>query len=256
MSVYQSYCVLRPARTINELETLFRLRYQGYLNSDCATLVHQNPVGFEIDEYDPNAQHLGLFQVMGKKQVAIGYMRQVQAAKSDFSPWVHELAKAYPAAAASIHRDINHELPLLACCQNVTEIEQFYQTMTAGGARFAEASRFVFAPHIRAAGYARFVVEGSAAFVFDHYNYDYSIIACHPHHAPFYESYGFFKLLDGEANDYNGLKASILVLDRNDLSGDKGERIRQMGKVCRHTNEIYLLPNQKNVFYLEEVVAA
>ncbi|HMQ46235.1 MAG TPA: hypothetical protein PKA00_02305 [Saprospiraceae bacterium] len=256
MSVYQSYCVLRPARTMDEIKTLFHLRYQGYLNSDCAALVRQNPLGFEIDEYDPYAQHLGLFQVVGKKQVAIGYMRQVQATKTDYAPMIQELANAYPGAATRLHLEVQHELPLLACCQNIAEVEHFYQVMTARGARFAEASRFVFAPHIRAAGYARFVVEGSAAFVFDHYGYDYSIIACHPHHAPFYESYGFFKLLDGNANDYNGLKASILVLDNKDLSGEKGERIRQMGRVCQNMNELYLLPNQKNIFYPEQVIAA
>ena len=78
MSTSIQYLSVRPARTARELKGLFQLRYEGYLDSHCASLVEEAPHGFTFEAYDWNALHMGLFQEGHYGSRPLGYMRLVQ----------------------------------------------------------------------------------------------------------------------------------------------------------------------------------
>lgn len=77
MSITPQRLAFRPALNVKELESLFRLRYQGYLESQCASLVTDNQHGFELDVYDHYAHHIGLFQEGYFGAHPIDYLRLV-----------------------------------------------------------------------------------------------------------------------------------------------------------------------------------
>lgn len=245
MSIQHTHFVLREARDVSELVSLFHLRYQGYLESSCASLVRQNPHGLEFDSYDWNAYHLGLFQEGRYGAKPIGYMRLVQGVSSAMAPMVSALAAKFPGLAPPPPPPEGAPLPMIASCPKKGWLLWEYRRREALGQKMIEGSRFVFSADIRAAGYARFVFEGSMVNTFYRYGCDYALLACHPRHAPFYLRYGFTQLLDGSENDYKGLSASILGLERGGISPERSGQIEAMASLCRPNGAIYLLPGNR-----------
>ena len=256
MSILHSHLVFREARTTSELASLFRLRYYGYLKSSCATLVHQNEYGLEFDSYDWYAYHLGLFQEGPYGAQPIGYMRLVQDKPSRMAYLVSRLAGCFselpmpPSSAAAA------PLPMIGSCPEKGSLLGWYRSKEQLGQRVVEGSRFVFSPDIRAAGYARFVFECTLASTFYQYSYDYALLACHPRHAPFYLRYGFQQLLDGGANNYRGLSASVLGIHKGGIVPKRAAGIEVMARQYKANGGIYLLPGNPTVAKPVSKVAA
>lgn len=247
MSIQHAHFSLREARTVSELESLFRLRYQGYLQSSCAALVHQSGHGLEFDSYDWHAYHLGLFQEGQYGGQPIGYMRLVQETPSRMAPLTSRLAAKFPALLPPPPR-ADAPLPMMASCPQKEYMLELYHSRRARGQKIIEGSRFVFSPEVRAAGYARFVFEGALASIFYRYGYDYAMLACHPRHAPFYVRYGFRQLLDGRENDYQGLSASILGISFDEIASGRAARIETAGKQMKAKGALFLLADNAPAF--------
>ena len=245
MSIQHTHFVFREARTASELESLFQLRYQGYLKSSCASLVHQNEYGLEFDSYDWHAFHLGLFQEGQYGAQPVGYMRLVQDKPSPMASLVSKLAGQFPELPPPPAADA--PLPMIGSCPQKDWLLGWYRSRTQLGQRVVEGSRFVFSPEIRASGYARFVFEGALASTFYRYGYDYALLACHPRHSSFYLQYGFQQLLDGNSNNYKGLSASILGMTKGEIARKRAAGIEAMARQGKSDGSIYMLPDNSTV---------
>lgn len=248
MSIQTTHFVFREAKNIRELEALFRLRYQGYINSGCASLVHQNGQGLEFDAYDWNSFHLGLFQQGDFGSHPIGYARLVQTTPSTMAGMVSQLATRFDNLEMPAPPSPDAPLPFMANCPKAGGINGLFEMLKKEDARLVEGSRFVFSPDIRSAGYARFAFEAATAKAFFRYDFDFAFLAVHPRHAPFYGQYGFKEVVNGEENDYLGLKASVLALENGKIDPRRAARIESMGKAARQSGAIYLFPDNKQVF--------
>ena len=247
MSIQLTHFVFREAKSTSELEALFRLRYQGYLKSNCASLVQQNENGLEFDSYDWQSYHLGLFQEGQFGAKPIGYMRLVQDSPTSMAPLVSKLAARFPKMVPPPPPSADAPLPMIASCPKKEWLQRVYQSKTLFGQKVAEASRFVFSPDVRAAGYARFVIEGTLANLFFRYGFDYVLVACHPRHAPIYTQYGFQQLMDGRKNDYKGLSASILGVSSKEVGGKRAAQVQSMARQIKSQDALHLLPNSQKV---------
>lgn len=245
MSILHTHFAFREARTVSELQSLFHLRYQGYLDSSCAALVRQNPHGLEFDSYDWHACHLGLFQEGHYGARPVGYMRLVQDSPGRMAPLVSRLAARFPGLAPPPPPPDDAPLPMIAGCPEKKWLQELYCSKKALGRRVVEGSRFVFSPDVRAAGYARFVFECTLASTFYRYAYDFALLACHPRHAPFYLRYGFQQLLDGGSNDYKGLSASVLGLAGGKIAPGRAARIKAIAGQAGADGAFYLLPDRE-----------
>ena len=245
MSIQPSRFVFREAQDVTELESLFRLRYQGYLNSSCSSLVRPNEYGLEFDGYDWYAHHLGLFQEGQYGASPLGYMRLVQDKPAPMAPLVSRLAAQFHDLAPPSAPPASAPLPVIASCPQKERLLSLYRSKIAIGQSIAEGSRFVFSPEARAAGFARFVFECTLASAFFRYGYDYALLACHPRHAPFYLQYGFKQLLGGGRNDYRGLSASVLGIGSGEIASRRAAHIKAMAGQCRANGAFYLLPNNR-----------
>jgi N-acyl-L-homoserine lactone synthetase len=243
MSITPQRLAFRPARNVKELESLFRLRYQGYLESQCASLVTDNQHGFELDVYDHYAHHIGLFQEGRFGSHPIGCLRLVQEHRTPFSDLVDAIAKNY-----NIPCRLPQEgpgLPLLHNCPEKEAIGEHMNLLRPEHNGIVEASRFVFAPEARSGGYTKFFVEAAIARMLYHHRFSGIMLACHPRHAALYRRYGFKQIVDGNQNDYNGLAASILSLRIPDIRPALQSKIQSMGLAQQRHGGLLLHPETK-----------
>ena len=56
--------IFRQAKNLHELKALLKLRYQGYLQSVCASLIQPNRYQIDLDVYDLRALHFGIFRFL------------------------------------------------------------------------------------------------------------------------------------------------------------------------------------------------
>lgn len=243
MSITPQRLAFRPARNTKELESLFRLRYQGYLESQCASLVTDNQHGFELDVYDQYAHHIGLFQEGAFGAHPIGYLRLVQEHESPHAHQVEALADQYGFDRPSTHEGPG--LPLLSNCPEKEVIGSHMDLLRPEKNGIVEASRFVFAPEARSGGYTKFFVEAAIARMLYHHRYSGIMLACHPRHSALYRRYGFQQIVDGHKNDYNGLAASILSLCIPDIRPALQSKIEAMGHLQRQHGSLLLNPETK-----------
>lgn len=243
MSITPQRLVFRPARNTRELESLFRLRYQGYLESQCASLVTDNEHGFELDVYDLYAHHIGLFQESSFAAYPIGYLRLVQEHEGPYSGKIKALADTYNISYPCFREGPG--LPLLSNCPEKELIGAHMDRLRPEKNGIVEASRFVFAPEARSGGYTKFFVEAAIARMLYHHSYSGIMLACHPRHAALYCRYGFKQIVDGRKNDYNGLAASILSLRIPDIRPALQPGIAAIGQLQGQYDSLVLYPETK-----------
>lgn len=255
MSIPHNSLVFREPRNDQELAALFRLRYQGYLDSVCASLVKQNELGMEIDYCDFQSLHYGLFQEGRFGAHPIAYARFVKEEPSRQAKLVNELIQSTEGLEAPAMNGTGFKLPMISNCDDVEGVEQFLEAYRTRKETIIEASRFVFDPAVRSGGYTRFFVEASIAATCFQNSADIVGLACHPRHAAFYMRYGFKLLVDGNKNGYNGLKASIVTLSPEDIRPQKLNGIKQLGDMLNRHGVVYLPANHTPIKRLEKVAS-
>ena len=258
MSITPQRLAFRPARNAQELESLFRLRYTGYLESQCASLVTDNEHGFELDVYDRYAHHIGLFQEGNFGSHAIGYLRLVQEHEGPFTNLINKIIEKH--GLAPLGPKEGPGLPLLSNCPEKESISSHMDLLRPHKNGIVEASRFVFAPEARSGGYTKFFVEAAIARMLYYHRYSGIMLACHPRHAVLYMRYGFKQIVDGRKNDYNGLAASILSLQIPDIRSSLRSGIEAMGHVQQQAGSLVMHPDSKAwsapIPVREEILAA
>jgi len=242
MSIHYNTLAFREARNLSELAALFRLRYRGYLESSCSSLVKENKFGFEIESYDWQSLHFGLFKEGRTQSRPIAYARVVQEKLSRHAPMVSQLLTLTP--EMEVREPEHFSLPMLSSCDARSAIQSGLQQYRALNIPVVEASRLVFAPEARSGGSeARSFVEAAMAATFTLSDAGLIALACHPRHVPFYMRYGFKLMIDGRKNDYNGLKASIITLKKDEINPRRADGIMKLGNILKHTQAVYLPSN-------------
>lgn len=242
MSIHHSTLVIREPRTAMEMISLFKLRYRGYLESTCATLVNQNEIGMEVDAYDLKAIHFGLFQEGRFGSYPLAYLRVIQNEYSHHAPLVTQVIEQTEGLEVPTPIKEDCPLPMLANCAYVDEIRERLDQYKNGNeeTKMAEAGRLVCMPEVRANGFVPFFVDVCLAATIYKYNVDVLTLACHPRHTAFYMRYGFKLEINGKKNDYQGLEASIVALKRDGIRRQKLETIKQLANVIQQKGVVYL----------------
>ncbi|TXB68405.1 N-acyl amino acid synthase FeeM domain-containing protein [Phaeodactylibacter luteus] len=243
MSANHQHLNFRPAAGPEELQRLFQLRYEGYLESHCASLVKTNELGFELESYDHCAHHLGLFLEGHYGARPIGYMRLVIDGPTQARAWVKQLAQAHGLSVPE--RPEGEAWPLLNNCPEQAPVQALQQEARKAGRQIAEASRFVFSPEARAAGYARFFLEAALAQAVHIYGLGGVVLACHPRHAASYLRMGFQQIVDGRNNDYQGLAASVLCIQPETVRPGLHDRLHHLASFQRRFGSVSFLPESK-----------
>jgi hypothetical protein len=187
MSIHHSTLVIREPRNAMEMASLFKLRYRGYLESTCATLVNQNDIGLEVDAYDFKAIHFGLFQEGRFGSYPLAYLRVIQSEYTHHAPLVTELVEKTEGIEMPVPVEEGCALPMLANCGYAEEIRGRLDQYKNGGeaVKMVEAGRLVCMPEVRSNSYVPFFIDVCLAATMYKYNVDVITLACHPRHTAF-----------------------------------------------------------------------
>ena len=235
----------REPKNIRELEDLFRLRFEGFSDSRCAGLLSSGHYGLEIDSYDLNAIHLGLFESGGRRPRAVGYLRVVTDEETHFANDIWLIAAKYPGLIEKIKEPAPHLFPLLAYCDTDGHITDFYQKAKSEGKKMAEHSRFVFDPGIRAMGLHRFFTNATIVSSLYSYNIHYNMLACTVRHSVYYKRMGFKPLAEGMSYTYGEFDASVLFFTKNLIREELQEEAPKMARAFQHLGGLHFIPMEK-----------
>lgn len=209
--------VFRQASNLLELKSLLKLRYHGYLNSQCASLIEHNKHQIDLDGYDLRSLHFGLFQTDGLRAQPIGYVRLIQDEMSPVAPLLWQLAFMYPELRPKLEEKAPTLFPFMQYHPDQEQAAYQIAQAKAEGKKMVEASRFVFDPSIRSRGLLGFVTEATLSIVFFGLSYHHLMLVCNPSHCRFYTRVGFQFFDEGLQSDYQDLPARFMVNQASQL---------------------------------------
>ncbi len=237
----KKYYVFRAANSVSELKSLLQLRYRGYLESKCASLMHQNDHGLDLDGYDMQARHFGLFECNGRSQRPIGYIRFAQDTVSPQLKEIWQLSMAYPDLVNQLEYNPDKPYPVLGHLEDSEPVQTFYQDIRNDGKSMVEGSRMVLDANYRSLGFSRFIIESAVSVCLYSFAYDYSVLACVPNHRRFYERFGFSNL---HTSVYDDVKCHIMLITENQLSSTLQSNMHNMARAYDRFEALYYYPRE------------
>jgi hypothetical protein len=85
--------IYREAESQEELEELLKLRYRAFLRGTWGLITKRNIYQIDIDVFDVNAMHFGLFIQKDEKEIPIGYVRFVTETTTKHGNWIENILK-------------------------------------------------------------------------------------------------------------------------------------------------------------------
>ncbi|GJM31113.1 MAG: hypothetical protein DHS20C18_01140 [Saprospiraceae bacterium] len=235
----RKYYVFRAATSVSELKSLLQLRYRGYLESKCASLMHENLHGLDLDGYDMQARHFGLFECNGRTERPIGYIRFAQDTVSPQLKEIWQLSMGYPDLVNQLEYNPNAPYPVLGHLEDSGPVNDFYKNICSEGKSMVEGSRMVLDSAYRSLGFSRFIIEAAVSVCLYSFAYDFSVLACVPNHRRFYERFGFTNL---HTSVYDDVKCHIMLITQNQLSNQLRNNFEQMAEAFSRFNALYYYP--------------
>ena len=217
--------IFRQASNLHELKALLKLRYQGYLHSQCASLIEHNRYQIDLDSYDLRALHFGIFETDGLRAKPIGYVRLIQDELAPSAPLLWQLAFTHPELLPKLEKDPETPFPFMQYHPDADWLSYYIAEAKAKGQKLVEASRFVFDPNVRSKGLAGFVTEATLSIVFFSLAYKKLMLVCNPSHCRFYSRAGFQYLDEGIQSDYQDLPARFMVNEAHTIPAHLKKRM-------------------------------
>ncbi|MBP6812073.1 MAG: hypothetical protein KA138_11165 [Saprospiraceae bacterium] len=239
--------VVREPRNVKELESLLRLRYQEFQPHG---MIAENPYALDLDYFDQNAYHVGLFREENGVSSAIGSMRMVVSTPTRFQPMVQEIAARASYFMQKLTETPLKPLPLFNYAPFSEALDRFWNTAQCKGFGVFEASRFCIRKDSSTMGLATFLMEGANAIsaqLLPNYIWCNAVTtrheACHRRN-------GYHRIPGTDCFDHPHGQACILHASMETLPVEKRLRIEKMqsqfeahGSICMQDKTIQNFKN-------------
>lgn len=245
-----TYFVFREAKSVAELEDLFRLRYRVYQSGRLARFIAKNDLGMDVDCYDPRSRHFGLFEVSNGVEEAIGYLRVVEDRYLADMTHMAEFCKKYPELAQKAHQPFVHPFPLMNYIPDKALVRQRYAEIRGSGGQLVEAGRMVLDECHRSLRLARHIFECAIVIYFLNKKANHAMACCDTSKKAFYAIYGFNHFEGTSEGDVAGIGvSSTLTFAAADRIPVKVQaRLQEMAVVYRETGRICCVPGDSGQF--------
>lgn len=199
----------------NELEKLFRLRYQVYANSELAPFLKVNKYQIDIDIYDLHSRLYGIFC---EDEIVAG-VRAVIDKREYYNPRVYDIGSKYKffnKEANSQEKLINRDyadFPFLSYQSIPKEIKLFYQNQSKDKKVFM-SSRCVIDANHRGLKTIQFLTEGIITIgnLLCGENIGLAVTDVNLSHSRFYCRYGFSPIVGASQYTINRLTGICLAM--------------------------------------------
>lgn len=247
MSSTPTYFSFREAETAAEMKSMLQLRYRGYLASRCAGFMQANPHGLDLDAYDLQARHFGLFQYEGSQKTVVGYMRLAQDSVSPQLKEIWQLSMHYPDLINDINFSSEKPYPIMGHLHQTAPVMDYYHHIKKQGETLVEASRMVIEADRRSSmGLSKFMIDSALSIgLFSSQKYDHCILGCSPAHRRYYERFGFSSL---HTDFYDHLSCEVLTNTAEGVQGAAREQSLKMADAYNQHKALFYYPNNANQF--------
>lgn len=219
-SVRTQSIVFRPAESEAELESLLRLRYRVFEGGDVRAFLTPNEFGIDLDSYDINAHHVGLF----RDDVPIGYARLITKMSGPQREWIESIVRRYPGLRTSWSEETTAPFPVLSYAGDIGETREWILGRKNG---VVEASRLSLVPEQRSFRLVRFMSRALVSY-WRFAGYETAVMACRTTHVRMWESMGFRPAPGTREFDCKGIPARVLVITRDWLPDVEREIVGRM----------------------------
>ncbi len=225
-----SYLVIKEVRTEAEIESLMRKRYQIYRQSVLREFCPPTPDEINLDGWDLQAHHFGLFLESGGGLELVGNLRVV---RDSLVPWheaIRRIAERHPGFLERLSIPEGACFPLLSYWPDAAAVRERYLEAKQRGESVAEPGRLAVDPVVRRAGVAAFMAEAATGFFFFFFLLDHAILTCKPSHRRLYLPLGFAQLPGTTAHTIPGTGVELLCLwgARTGVPEPAGGRVRAL----------------------------
>ena len=199
----------------DELEQLFRLRYQVYANSELAPFLKVNKYQIDIDIYDLHSRFYGIYC---EDEIVAG-VRAVIDKKEYYNPIVYDIGSKYKLydeennSQAKLINSNYAEFPFLSYTGIPEEVKQFYENQRKDKKVYM-VSRCAINPTHRGLKTIQFLTEGIAIIItlLCGEQVGLSISDVSFSHSKFYSRYGYSPIKDAPTYSVNGITAICLAM--------------------------------------------
>ncbi len=238
----------REVRTKHELLDTLRLRYAVYTKSRLSGFCAKASEELDVDCYDANARHFGLYVIDGDKQKLVGSLRVVEKGQTEAATMLKQLAHDHSAIDEVLQELPKEHFPLLTYGQESNNIKAYLADPEQQGVLIVEPGRLILSDAFRSIRLARFIIESSLAIYFFSYDaIDKAVLGCCRSQKRFYIRYGFCAIPGTSDNfwDQQHVSGSVLVAAPTDVPSSCRVRLQRMADEFDRTGMILCQNNKK-----------
>lgn len=179
--------ILKEISCEKELETFLRLRYNCFSKSDSGVFVTKNNNDIDLNYYDRNSNHYGLYLVQNNSKEPVGYFRIILEGPTKADTWIQNISKKLRLNYLTEHMSI----PMFPCfgIYPNNKIEQDFYTKKQLTEKAGEASRLLIVEAERSLGLSLQLIKNAVAIAALYIQH--AFVGCFEEHSKAYTRLGF-----------------------------------------------------------------
>lgn len=179
---------IRLATSFSELRTLLKLRYE-VMRTEFPMYVPENLPQLDIDQWDEQSQHLGLWWSYLGRELPIGYMRIIQSTPSPVKEVVGSILRLNPDLQSQCQKTTTSPIKFFDKYQSCSGANMKYHELPS--AKIMEGSRLAVKKEYRSMNPGRLLVEASFAMFFNEEHFPHGFMEVRENHLKAYSRFGF-----------------------------------------------------------------
>ncbi len=178
---------LKEILSESELELFLRLRYSEFCNSSASVFVVKNNKEIDVNYYDRNSVHYGIYKQQNKRAAPVGYFRIVLEEPAIADKWVTNISKRTGLTNLTEHRP-QTVFPCMGIYPHQNLEQEFYKKKTPFE-RAGEVSRFFIIQSERSVRLSLQIIRSSFAIALLYIQH--AFVGCCQDHSKAYIKFGF-----------------------------------------------------------------
>ncbi|MEO5564856.1 MAG: hypothetical protein ABIR18_15520 [Chitinophagaceae bacterium] len=179
--------VLQEILSEQELERFLRLRYDCFCRSDAELFVSKNTSNIDLNYYDRNSRHYGLYLANDQSKEPAGYFRIVLEEPTKADKWVQNISQRLGLTNLTEHKPASR-FPCLGMYPD-TKLEKHFFTKRQATEKIGEASRLLIVNSERSVKLSLELIK--IAFAIAALYIQHAFVGCFKGHSKAYTRIGF-----------------------------------------------------------------
>ncbi|MBC7936683.1 MAG: hypothetical protein H7Y86_15135 [Rhizobacter sp.] len=179
--------ILKEILSEAELELFLRLRYGCFSKSASGLFINENDKAIDVNYYDRNSLHYGIYKTHPLKTELVGYFRIVLEEPTLANHWVQNIS-----SRAGLSRITNHKPASVFPCLGIyphSSLEQGFYAKKKAAEKAGEVSRFFIVEKERSLKLSLQIIKGAFAIGLLHLQHGF--VGCFNEHSKAYMKFGF-----------------------------------------------------------------